>query len=330
MGLSGQALGGQAREGELVSLSRRAMGSRFEIMLPPGDNQAVAAAQEALALVADLERQMTVFRDDSEVSHINRRAAREPVEVEAGLFGLLQTAERLARETGGAFDVTAGPLTCLWSACRREQRLPGADEVEQARRCVGMQHVRLDSERRTVAFARAGVKINLGAIGKGYALDRVREALQGRGVTAALVHGGHSSICALGRPPWEDAWTVSVRHPRGGERPLARLRLREQGMGTSGSAEQFFEAAGKRYGHVIDPRSGWPAEGLLSATCTAPTAAEADALSTAFFTMGVEATRDYCAKHPGVAALLAVGGAGENVVEVVNAGIPDDSLEAPV
>ncbi|UCH36329.1 MAG: FAD:protein FMN transferase [Armatimonadota bacterium] len=319
----------QAEASELVSLSRTAMASRFEVLLPNGDGQAVEAARDALELTADLERQMSVFREDSEISDINRRAAAEPVEIAVGLFGLLEAGARLAQETGGAFEIAAGALSRVWRICQREGRLPTEGEIESTRARVGVEHVRLDSERRTVEFAREGMELDLGAIGKGYALDQMAELLRRRGVADALLHAGYSSVCAMGGPHRDAGWLLSVRDPAGGDGPAARVRLQDQCMATSGSAEQFVEADGKRYGHIIDPRRGWPAEGVMSATCVAPTAAEADALSTAFYIMGVEATLEYCEKHPNVGALVIVAGESDGETETVTIGIPDDQLEAP-
>ena len=330
LGLTEAPLTAHEREhGDLVSLSRTAMACRFEILLPEGDGRALGAAQEALALADDLERQMTIFREDSEISRINREAVCAPVEVEARLFGLLDLAARLAAETAGAFDITGGPLSRLWRSCRREGRLPTADEIESARAAVGMSHVRLDPERRTVAFACENVGLDLGAIGKGHALDRICEQLRAEGVTDALVHAGHSSIAAMGCPAWDQGWAVSIADAVG-DSPRPQVRLHDQCMATSGSGQQFYEVAGKRYGHIIDPRAGWPAEGVLSATAIAPTAAEADALATAFYIMGMEATKAYCEKHPGVGAVMICPGEAAGAARVAGAGMSEALLEVPV
>ena len=331
----------------VLSFSRTAMACRFEVVLPAGDERHAAAAQAALALASELERQMTVFRPDSEISELNRSPAGAPVRVEPRLFGLLQLAARLAEETAGVFDITTGALDRLWRRCRTEARLPAPAEVEAARQGAGMQHMRLDEAHCTVEFARDGVELNLGAIGKGYALDRIAEELREQGVASALIHAGHSSICAIGYPPWAPAWAVSVSDPRGpsassepalssakgsprgtgGPRPATTMRLRDRTMSTSGSAERFFEVDGKRYGHIIDPRTGWPAQSVSSVTAIAPTAAEADALSTAFYIMGGAAARAHCERHPEVAALVICEGDAGGAPQQVNIGIPEDMVE---
>lgn len=316
-------------QGELVSLSRIAMACRWEIMLPADDEASLPPAQAALELAGDLERQMSVFRDDSEISEINRRAAREPVEVEAGLFGLIELSARLARETDGAFDISAGALARLWRSCRSEGRVPRQDEVERARAAGGMDSVRLRHDARAVEFARDDLLLDLGAIGKGYALDCVCASLRNAGVTRALVHAGHSSIAAVGNPPWDSAWTVSVAGAAGGEH-VKPVHLRDRCMATSGATEQFYEVDGRRYGHIVDPRTGWPAEGMLSATVIMSNAAEADALSTAFYIMGVEAAQAYCATHPNVGTLLILEDDAGDSPRALSIGIENDVLEVTV
>ena len=187
---------------------------------------------------------------------------------------------------------------------------------------VGFDQVQLDSETKTIHFAQPGVEINLNAIGKGYALDRVAEWLEGQGVNDYLWHGGRSSVLArgsnrAGEVPAVDVlesndrervqrggWAVGLRHPTEPGRRLAEFYLRDAALATAGSGTQFFEHGGRRYGHLIDPRTGWPASGVLTATAMAPTAAEADAQATAFFIMGPAETEQFCQDHPEVKAVL--------------------------
>ena len=175
-----------------------------------------------------------------------------------------------------------------------------------ARLTVGMDHVDLDDHSRTVRFRRDGMELNLGSIGKGYALDRVANRLREiHGSTAALLHGGHSSVCAIGAPPGQmDGWRVSIRHPSRPGESLGVLCLRDQALGTSAATFRHLEHAGRRLGHILDPRTAWPAEGIASASAVAPTGALADALATAFFILGIDAARRYCELHPDVAAVI--------------------------
>ena len=167
--------------------------------------------------------------------------------------------------------------------------MPDEEALARARACTGWQHLRLDSEALTVGFDREGIRINLGSIGKGYAIDRAIELIRNSSLyDSALVHGGRSSLFALGSPPGQFAgrWEIALRNPFAPESPLGVLRLRNRGLGTSGSAFQQFVVDGKVYGHIIDPRTGGPAHGPASVTVLAPTAAMADALSTAFYLAG--------------------------------------------
>ncbi len=237
-------------------------------------------------------------------------AAYQAIPVEDGLFGLLDLAARINRDTDGAFDVTAGALSKAWGFYRGPRRVPSEEELAEALQRVGMRLVELDSGRHTVRYRRQGLEINLGSIGKGHALDRVAEMLDGEGTPAYLLHGGRSSVYARGSPPGEDrGWQINISHPWNAEQPIARLWLKDRGLGTSAATFQHLEHQGRKLGHVLDPRTGWPAGGVASATVIAPTSAEADALSTAFFILGSEAARLYCEGHPDVGAIVLPEGA---------------------
>ena len=295
-------------ESYLMHLSRRAMACEFQFLFNAGQYpQATEAAIEALDLVEELEEQMSVFRASSQLSRINRDAAEVAVPVEPRLFEILQLAQRIHAESAGAYDITSTSLWRAWGFARREGRVPTPEQLDEARRYVGGQFVELDAEARTVRFLRPGVELNLGSVGKGYALDRAAERLLAAGVGDFLLHGGQSSVLARGsrhEGAVGDGWTVGIHDPLRRGRRIGRLRLRDRALGTSGSANQSFRHRGRRYAHIVDPRTGWPAEGVWSATVLAPTAAEADALSTTFFVMGAEAAFRYCLARPDLAAVL--------------------------
>jgi thiamine biosynthesis lipoprotein len=299
----------------LLRLSRRAMATTFEFIVPFGTPDALGLGEAVLDRIDDLETQLTVYRDTSEVSRLNRLAPYQAVPVEAGLFGLLELAAQLTRETEGAFDITAGALIKAWGFYRGPRRVPTDEEMATARQRVGMNHVTLDPADQSVRYQRPGLEINLGSIGKGYALDRVAEMVdQEWGLPTYLVHGGRSSVFARGTPGHPRGWEVTLRHPWDPERRLAVLWLRDRGMGTSAATYQYLEHQGKKLGHVLDPRTGWPASGMASISVLAPTAAQADALSTAFFILGSEAARRYCESHPEISAILLPDGEGAEPV----------------
>jgi len=317
--------------GPLVSLCRRAMACDFDVQLPANNARAAQVALDALDLLEPLEDQMTVYRDDGELVRINRQAAVEPVCVEPRLFALLELAQQLHRDTDGAMDLTTGPLSRAWGFSRRQGRLPSDAEIAAALADVGMDQVVLDATNRTVAFRRPGVSLHLNCIGKGYALDRMAELLAAGGVEDFLLHGGRSSVLARGHCPGRErpGWTIGLPHPlRPGER-LGEIDLLDQALGTSGSGTQFFEHGGRRYGHLLDPRNGRPVEGSYYVTVIAPTAAEADALATAFYIMGPEKTRDYCASRSELAAILVRPGDADDDVRVHTIGLDDGRWRLP-
>jgi thiamine biosynthesis lipoprotein len=354
------------------------MACQFEVLLNAGQyEQGTETALAALDVVDALEDQLSVFRPHTELSRINRLAAAEAVPVEPQLFRLLELCLRLHAETGGAFDITASPLWRAWGFARREGAIPNEAQLAEAMSRVGSQLVKLDADTHTVRFLRPGVELNLGSIGKGYALDRAAEVLAAAGINDYLIHGGNSSITARGSrmepgwrgperskghgsegwhapersegrgtpagasstpfvpqgvppsadvPPDAGGWTVGLPHPLRPGRRLAEIRLRDRALGTSSSEAQYFRHRGKRYGHVLDPRTGWPADKLLSATVLAPSAALADALATAFYVMGHEAALDFCRTRPELAAVLVAPATRGQRFEIHSIGLEQDDL----
>jgi thiamine biosynthesis lipoprotein len=290
----------------VLRASRRAMATLFEVLLPFGSPMAQPAAEAALDLIDELEDQLTVYRDHSEVSRLNATAADRPVEVAPNLFDLIESAAHVTRQTHGAFDIATGALIKAWGFYRREGRVPTPAERAAAMGRTGTRFLALDRDRGTVRYLRKGLEVNLGGIGKGYALDRAAELLAGAwGASSALLHGGASSVRAIGTPPGQPrGWPVSIKHPWDASRRLGTVYLRGTALGTSAATFQHFEYNGRKLGHLLDPRTGWPAEGIEQASVLAPTAAEADALSTAFFVLGVESTARYCRTRPDVGVVL--------------------------
>jgi thiamine biosynthesis lipoprotein len=286
--------------GHWVRVHRQAMACRFEITLAGEDAAYVAAARQALHEADRIEDALSVFRDSSEVMQVNREGAVGPVTVSETLFFLLRRCQELHADVDGAFDPTSTPLSRSWGFLARAGRLPSAEDIAAALSLVGLDKVELNPVGRTVRFRRSGMALNFGGIGKGYALDRMVELLRGQGVPRALLSAGGSSVLAFGGGP---GFRVDVRSPVTST-VIARLRIQAAALGTSGAGEQYFETGGRRYGHVLDPRTGWPVAGVLSASAAAPSAADADALSTAFLVGGPGLAERYCVAHPGTLAIL--------------------------
>ncbi len=306
---------------QTVTVARHAMATRFEILLH-GENPTAlrAAGEQALDEVERLEDQLSLYRPTSEISHVNRYAAERPVRVTPPVFALLAQARRLWEETHGTFDVTVGPLVRCWGFMGGTGQLPDPQALAAARACVGMQWVGLDPLDCTVRFARPGLLLDLGAIGKGYAIDQAALVLQEAGVTSALLHGGTSSSFAIGAPPDSPGWRAAIPRPAahaanalgpsgaatGQDAILATAPLREESLSVSAVWGRSFHADGHTYGHVIDPRTAEPVQRAVLAAIVLPSATEADALSTALLTLGEEGLDLLARTRPGLRALLVV------------------------
>ena len=285
-GLSGRA----ATSHELVRLedADEAMGSMFSLVLYGPDRARLeSAADAAFEEVHRLDRLLSNYKADSEWSRVNREAATRSVTVSPELFDFLAACLEYSRRTEGAFDITVGPLMRVWGFYRDEGRMPEGSAVAQAIRHVGYEHVRLDRRARTVRFLRQGIELDPGGIGKGYAVDRMTEVLRARGVEKALVSAAGSSIYGLAAPPGEPkGWHIPITDPADPRRTVADVFLRDSSISTSGSYEKFFWADGRRYAHIIDPSSGFPARGASSVSVLATRTIDSEAWTKPFFING--------------------------------------------
>lgn len=316
----------------LDSIEQPAMACEFEVLLNKGQyEQGLEIARDALRVVHALEDELSVYRPDSDFSAINRLGYQRPISVRFDVCQLLEVAKVVSQITGRAFDITAGALSEAWGFSRRQGRKPNDEELRAVMACVDAEAVEVDMHSRTVQLARPGIKLNPGGIGKGYALDRVANGLISGGVHEFLIHGGRSSVLARGSRHDGQAephgWWIALAHPLRWEEKLGRVRLVNQALGTSGAGKQFFHYEGVRYSHVIDPRTGWPAQGVLSATAICRSGALADALATAFMVMGVEATRAFCEQYPNFGAILVrtIPGGSKLIIDCIN--IPEGAWE---
>lgn len=292
---------------KLFEQSRNAMGTVFRVYLYARDPiQAEALFEVAFEEIERLDETLSNYRASSELSRINRDAAQEPVTTDPEVFGLLESALDFSERSNGAFDITVGPLMRAWGFFRGQGRLPLANELSSAAEKVGFRNVLLDGAARTVTFAVPGVELDLGAIGKGYAVDRVACVLRESGVETALIDAGSSTLHALGAPPGKSGWTVLVPYPGDRVRTLSTVLLRDQSLSTSGCSEQFFEVDGRRYCHVMDPRTAKPVEGVLQATLIAKDSTTTDVLSNAIFVLGPESGKNLLADVADARALWAL------------------------
>lgn len=244
-------------------------------------SDAITAAFDEVTRVDAL---MSLHRADSELTRLNSRAAESPVPASPPLFAVIETAQRIATETDGAFDITVRPLTELWGFIWKEYRLPTTNELARTLPLVGHGLLQLDPPQRLVRFRRAGMSLDLGGIAKGFAVDRAIERLRTLGVTNAMVKAG-GDLRVSGLPPGADHWEVQLENPQKSGR-RAFIRLRSGALSTSGNYENYFEINGRRYAHIVNPRTGLPVEGVASCTVLAPTCMESDAWATALVVLG--------------------------------------------
>jgi len=304
-----------------VRLACHAMATRFEFVLH-GENPVAlrAAGEEAIQEIQRLEAQLSLYRPSSEIAHVNARAAHEPVRVSPPVFALLERAQNLSTETAGAFDITIAPLVRCWGFMGGSGKIPTQDELNQARAKVGMNLVHLNRQDFTVRFAIEGVMLDLGAIGKGYAIDCATEILREAGVTNGLAHSGTSTVSAIGAPPGEEHWRIAIENPanclktpdkipaeesrRSMSEPLTSIGLRDESLSVSAVWGKSFQADSRTLGHVLDPRTGQPVIGALLAAVALQSATETDALSTALLTLGRGGHESLAKFRPAIQTLL--------------------------
>jgi thiamine biosynthesis lipoprotein len=282
---------------ELLRLDKAgdAMGATYSITLYGYDRARMEAATDAaFDEVGRLNAMLSNYRPASEWSEINRHAAEAPVKVSPELFQLLSACLSYSRQSEGAFDITVGPLMKLWGFYKDFGRLPRRAEIAATLPKIGYRHIHLDAAAQTVWFDRAGVEMDPGGIGKGYAVDRMVDVLRRQGFDTALVSGSDSSIYGMGAPPTEPkGWKVDIKDPWDHRRTAAEVFLKDMSMSTSGSYEKFFRAGGRVYAHIMDPRTGRPAQGSLSVSVIAPRTIDSEAWAKPYFVNG----RGWAARH---------------------------------
>jgi FAD:protein FMN transferase len=289
---------GAASDGpELLRLDKSAdaMGSTYSVELYGTDRvQMEAAADAALDEARRLDELLSNYKPESEWSQVNQHAAEKPMRISPELFQLLSACVEYSRESEGAFDISVGPLMKVWGFYKGTGHLPHRAEVTAAMTKVGYRHIHLDAKAQTVWFDRPGVELDPGGIGKGYAVDRMVDVLRQKGVHIALVAGSGSSIYGMGAPPMEPkGWPIDIKNPWDQRKTAAEVFLKDMSMSTSGSYEKFFRAEGKVYAHIMDPRTGYPAQGSVSVSVITPRTIDSEAWAKPYFVNG----RQWAARH---------------------------------
>jgi thiamine biosynthesis lipoprotein len=269
-------------------------------------NQSIAedACAAAFAKIAELDTIMSDYRRDSELNRLCARAGGPAVRISPDLFRVLERAQKISRLSDGAFDVTAAPLIQLWRKARKSSQLPTPAEIRAARRLVGWQKLQLDARARTARLMIPGMKLDLGGIAKGYAADAAQQVLKKHGITRALVELG-GDIVVTDAPPGTDGWTIRVPNA-GDDRGPVDLRFANRAISTSGDTVQFAVIGGRRYSHVVDPRTGQALTNRVQVTLIAPDGFTSDPLSTTLSVLGNEDHSRLLRAFPGTRAYVRV------------------------
>jgi thiamine biosynthesis lipoprotein len=302
------------------------MATRFEFVLAgQNETQLRAVGEEAFDEIDRIEAQLSLYRPSSEIAQVNARAADEPVAVSPPVFELILRARVLWEVTAGSFDITVAPLVRCWGFMKGSGSRPDDEAIAEARAAVGMKMLELDEGNGSIRFSRPGMMLDLGSVGKGYALDMAAQVLRDAGIANALLHGGTSTIYAIGLSPEGSPWKVAIEKPwletetsAPAEAPvLSVLDLSNQALSVSAPKGKSFILDGKRYGHVIDPRTGWPAKNALLGAAVLDSAADSDALSTAVLLASEGELKALAERVSGLRYLQArVNGTGKEVFAV--------------
>ncbi len=265
--------------------SARAMGGVFTIVAYGEEPSLSEGIEKAFGEAQRLDHLLSNYRPESEWSVVNRRAAGEPVAISQESIALLQACIEYSKQSEGTFDITVGPLMNVWGFFQGSGSVPDPLALRDAKRLTGWRNLLLDPDARTVRFAKSGVQIDPGGIGKGYAVDRMEEILRRNGIRSALISAASSSIYAIGAPPGEDGWSVAIQNQQ--------VCLRDESVSTSGAEGKFFVSGGRLYGHIMDPRTGNPADGAFSVSVISPRTIDSEAWGKPFLILG----RDWTKRH---------------------------------
>ncbi len=309
--------GGEGQEQELILFKKAAlsMGTVFEVSAYVANKyKAEKVFNDVFKEINRLDYLMSNYKEDSELSEINKNAASEPTDCDNELAYVIEQSLQYSDITDGAFDITIGPLMEKWGFLKEQGRIPGKEELKSVLKSVSYKNIiigekikkslfRDPSIVKTVSFRNSGTQIDLGGIGKGYAVDMAIRVLKGNGINSALINFA-GNIYAYGTPPGKDSWVIGLQHPRKSEGLLGSFEIRDKAVSTSGDYEKFFTIDGERYSHIIDPRTGNPVKGIVSVTIVADSATRADALSTGVFVLGLEKGMDLIEKLSDVEGII--------------------------
>ncbi|MDC0635648.1 FAD:protein FMN transferase [Flavobacteriaceae bacterium] len=280
------------------------MGSRFDITVVANDSlQANKHIDTAVAEISRIEKLISSWDDNSQTSEINRNAGAKPVKIDKELFNLIERAIGISKLTDGAFDISYASMDRIWQFDGSMTVMPSEKEIKSSVEKVGYQNIVLDKKNSTVFLKLEGMKIGFGAIGKGYAADKAKTLLISKGVPSGIINAS-GDMNTWGKQPNGNDWKVAITNPMDKNKVFALLPIINGAVVTSGNYEKYVNFNGKRYTHIIDPRTGYPSTGIISVTVFAPKAELADALATSVFVMGKEAGLDRINQLPKIECII--------------------------
>jgi FAD:protein FMN transferase len=288
--------------------SIRLMGTYCEIQVAhPDPSFAQQAIRRAFDEMERVDRLLSNYDLQSELSALNREAFRSPVRVSDELFEFVLQCRAFHDATEKAFDPTVGPLVRAWGFFTAHPEKPRDQDIAAAKARSGFDKVQVNHAARTISYTAPGVELDSGGIGKGYAVDRAVKVLRDAGVEAALVSAGGSTLYALGSPPGRAGWRIALKNPADPQRPIAVVELCGSSLSTSGVSEKSVQSGDRRYSHIFSPRTGEPVEGMCQVTVVAPGATESDALTKAAFVLPRESAVNLFSRRPAVHAMRLEG-----------------------
>lgn len=292
------------RGGESYTRTLKLMGSRFDItVVANNEEEGNKYIDMAVAEISRIEKLISSWDPNSQTSEINRHAGISPIKVDPELFQLIERAIRISKLTDGAFDISYASMDKIWKFDGTMTKMPSAEEIQASVSKVGFRNIQLDTENSTVFLKLAGMKIGFGAIGKGYAADKAKALLMEKGVTAGIINAS-GDMNTWGNQPNGEDWKVAIVNPMNKNKVFAVLPLHQGAVVTSGDYEKYVTFNGVRYTHIINPQTGYPATGIISATVFAPKAELADALATSCFVMGIDVALNRINQLPNVECIL--------------------------
>lgn len=313
---------------KLMKQTRMIMGTFAEVSAYSYDEKTAGKAIEgALDEMERMDRIMSNYKNNSELSQLNKDAGKDPIPCQEELFDVILQSQYYSELSGGAFDITVSPIVALWGFFHEKGHLPPDKEIERLLPIASYKNMVINKnvdpgKPGTVFFQNTQTKIDLGAIGKGYAVDKALKIMKKFDINNACINLG-GNIYVLGTPPDKNAWKIGIQHPRDKNEILGYLELKNEATATSGDYERFFEFKGKRYSHIINPRTGRPVSGTIATTIIAPTGTQVDALSTSVFVLGNEKGLELVKKIPNADALIAYEGKGGKIMIDMTKGFAD-------